>query len=343
MLIGLEEHYVDAAVSRGASSRFAVEGGFLANIVSEPPRRLTRPQIESTERANDLVYDTGEGRIAAMDAEGIDVQILSLSNSAATQYIGGDEIVAITRQANDDLATSVAEHPDRFRAFAGLPWTDVDETVAELHRTVEEHGFVGAMICGTVGGQFLDQPQFESVLAAFARVKKPLFLHPNVPNPAVRAAYFENLRNNEVSALLASYAWGWHNEAAIHLIRIMLSGALDRHADLRLITGHWGETVPYSLQRLDDALPPSVTGLDRTLTQTFRDQIYVSPSGQLGDEYRPHFNFVRELIGIDRMLYSSDYPYLNLTGTKDYFASLGLSQEDRDKFTHINAQRLLGI
>ncbi len=73
------------------------------------------------------------------------------------------------------------------------------------------------------------------------------------------------------------FAWGWHHEAGIHLLRLMLSGAFDKYPNLQVISGHWGEMLPFWLQRLDDSLPLAATGLSRTLTRTFQEHVYVTP------------------------------------------------------------------
>ena len=167
----------------------------------------------------------------------------------------------------------------------------------------------------------------------------PLYLHPGAPLPQVREPYYSGL-DKEVSARLSLFGWGWHNETGIHVIRVMLAGAFDRYPNLQVISGHWGEMVPFYLQRLDDAIPREVTGLSRTITDTYRAHVHVTPSGMLT---LPHFKFIQEVVGIDRILFAVDYPYLTNTGARRFLEALPVSDADRAKIAHGNAERLLRL
>ena len=125
-------------------------------------------------------------------------------------------------------------------------------------------------------GLFLDAPEFEPLLAKFAELGVPLYLHPGIPVPAVQTAYYSGF-SPDVNARLAMFGWGWHHEAGIHLLRLLLSGIFDRYPTLQVISGHWGEMLPFYLQRLDDSIPQEASGLTRTLTETFRQQVFVTP------------------------------------------------------------------
>jgi len=84
---------------------------------------------------------------------------------------------------------------------------------------------------------------FEPLLTRAERLDVPLYLHPGIPLEPVRKAYFEGLPP-PASFLLGSPGWGWHAETAVHVLRLVLSGTLDRHPRLRLIIGHMGEMLP---------------------------------------------------------------------------------------------------
>lgn len=117
----------------------------------------------------------------------------------------------------------------------------------------------------------------DSLLSRFNKLNVPLYLHPGLPLKSVQQAYFTGF-SAEVNARLSMFAWGWHHEAGTHLLRLMLSGAFDKYPNLQVISGHWGEMLPFWLQRLDDSLPLAATGLSRTLTRTFQEHVYVTPS-----------------------------------------------------------------
>ena len=145
---------------------------------------------------------------------------------------------------------------------------------------------------------------------------------------SVQQAYYSGF-NSEVTARLSMFGWGWHHEAGIQLLRLILSGAFDKYPNLQVISGHWGEMLPFWLQRLDDSLPQAATGLKRTLTQTFQEQVYVTPSGMLTLP--------------QRILFSVDYPYQTLDGIQEFIQSLPIWEEDKEAIAFRNAERLLQI
>ena len=198
---------------------------------------------------------------------------------------------------------------------------------------------VGTLLQGRPGQSFLDDVRYEPVLAKLNELKLPIYVHPGFPLQQVREPYYGGL-DKEVSARLSLFGWGWHNEAGIQVIRMILSGKFDQFPNLQVISGHWGEMVPFYLQRMDDTIPQEATGLSRTITDTYRAHVYVTPSGMLNF---PHFEFIHKVLGADRILYSVDYPYLTLTGARDFLEGLPISQEDKEKIAHRNAEALLRL
>jgi predicted TIM-barrel fold metal-dependent hydrolase len=167
----------------------------------------------------------------------------------------------------------------------------------------------------------------------------PLYVHPGLPLRAVQAPYYGGFER-ELGARLSMFAWGWHNEAGIQVVRMLLAGVFDRYPRLQVISGHWGEMVPFFLQRLEDSIPREASGLERPIVQTYREHVLVSPSGMLT---LPHFQFIHALMGPERILYSIDYPYQSLDGARAFIESLPLSDADKALIAHGNAERLLGL
>ena len=285
------------------------------------------------ERARDLA----SGRLASMDEFGIAMQVLSYSNAA--QLAPASEALALTRAANDKLAEAVYANPDRFRAFAALPWQVPEAAVEELERSVKELGCVGVLLQGRPGDTFLDDARYDGVLAKLNELKVPLYVHPGYPLKQVREPYYSGL-DKEISARLSTFAWGWHNESGIQVLRMMLAGLFERFADLQIISGHWGEMVPFFLQRLDDTITRPVTGFARTLTEVYKQHVYVTPSGMMN---LPHFDFIYKVLGADRILYSVDYPYVTLNGAREFLESLPISREDQEKIASKNAETLFRL
>lgn len=283
--------------------------------------------------------DVGEKRIADMDKHGISMQILSVASQSA--LLPKDEASPIVRETNDRMAQAISRHPDRFAGFAALPWSDPEGAARELERAVTKLGLKGAILSGraSAGKDFLDAPQFTPVLEAAEALDVPIYIHPAPPIRQVQEVYYAGL-GDQLSARLSMYGWGWHNEAGIQILRMILSGAFERFPKLQLIGGHWGEMVPFFLSRLDQALPQSVTGLERTITETFRQNVYITPSGIFDD---PQLRFCMDVVGVDRIIHSVDCPFLSNAGAKPFLENAPISREDKEKIACRNAEKLFRI
>ena len=327
-IVALEEHCtfpdIAARISHDAiRARGLTHGG------------IPVPAVDRREQLRDV----GAGRRADMDAAGITLQVLSIAQAGA-ELLPGQEGADLARDTNDRLAQTVAEHPDRYAAFTHLPMAAPELAADELERCVTQHGFLGGMVNGTTGGLFLDDPAFEPLLARFERLGKPLYLHPAPPPPAVRDAYYARLPGHS-SLLLSLAGWGWHSETAIHVLRLVLSGTLDRHPGLKLIIGHMGEGLPAMFARCDQVFADEASDrLTRTVSATITDQVWVTTSGFFA---LPPLMALLMTFGADRVLFSVDYPFSpNAKGTA-FLRSLPIPEADKVKLAHGNADRLLGL
>jgi uncharacterized protein len=282
--------------------------------------------------------DLGERRLADMDAAGIDVQVLSV-NTPATQNLDAAAAIPLARDANDRLAGAVAAHPDRFAGFATLPTADPGAAAAELERAVNVLGFKGAMIHGHTRGRFLDDPAYSPVLERAEALGVPIYLHPAFPVPAVMEAYYSGL-DPRVGAVLATNAWGWHAETGLHALRLIAGGVFDRFPGLRVVIGHMGENVPFSLARADERLTPVATHLKRSVAEYFRENFYVTTSGYFTD---PPLLCALMVLGADRIIFSVDYPFSDNVAARAFLERAPVSPADREKIAHGNAERLLGL
>ncbi len=328
-VVALEEHFtVPSLVSRIPADSIARRGFFKRSIA---PGR-TNPV--------DLLPDVGAARLAAMDESGITVQVLSTSGPGADLLDGADG-VAFARAMNDALAEAVARHADRFAGFAHLPMRTPDAAARELERCVRELSFRGALINGTTDDRFLDEPRFEPVLAAAEALDVPIYLHPHLAPEAVRRAYYGNLPSNS-GAILEGAGWGWHSETAIHVLRLVLAGTLDRHPRLRLVIGHMGEGLPAMLARCDQVFEAYIGHLARPISRTILEQVWITTSGMFT---LPPFLAAQITFGIDRIMFSVDYPYAPNARGRAFLQSLSqtLAPADLAKVAHGNADRLLGL
>jgi uncharacterized protein len=326
-IVALEEHFTPVS----PRNRVAAEGG-------EP-----RPNMPVVVRnVADKMTDIGTRRLADMDRAGISLQVLSKAGShmgPSADMFDGDEAIAFARDFNDELASEIAKHPTRFAAFAHLPMNVPAAAADELQRAVEQLSYKGALISGTIGGAFLDDPRFAPLLRRAEQLDVPLYIHPGMPPPAVRKAYYEGF-SPEISFGLATFAWGWHYETALHIMRLAVSGTLDRYPRLKLIIGHMGEGLPAMLARCEHQFASDLSHLRRSLSQTIIDQVYVTTSGLFTV---PPFVTAFATFGIDRLMFAVDYPYASNDDGRALLDRLPLSPKDLAKVAHGNADRLLRL
>ena len=135
------------------------------------------------------LLDVGEGRIADMDAAGIDMQVLSVAANTGDK-LDSATANALARDANDRMAAAVRAHPDRFAAFATLALQEPDKAAAEFERCIRQLGFKGVMLNGTANSQFLDHPRFIPIFEAAQTLDVPIYLHPAPPPKPVTDAYY---------------------------------------------------------------------------------------------------------------------------------------------------------
>ncbi len=321
----------------------AIEEHFLARGVSEVMRRDASSQAVGANPAlvaerQAKLADLGSLRLKDMDAFGIDLQVIS-HTVTGTLSLPGREAVRLARQANDQLAAAVVAHPTRFAGFGILPMTDPEAAADELERAVRSLGFKGAMINGTANGRFLDDPSFLPILERAVALSVPIYIHPGVPPAAVREAYYSGF-DPAVNTSLATAGWGWHSEAGIHALRLILAGVFDRLPGLQIIIGHMGEMIPFMLARINNVLTPVAGHLQRTVPEYFLQNFSITTSGFFSD---PPLLLALQVMGADRILFSVDYPYSTNEQGRAFLDSTSISPADKEKISHLNAERLLKL
>ena len=283
------------------------------------------------------VRDLGQGRIEEMDAARIDMQVLSL-NSPGVEQLDAAEASVLAREANDFVAAAVKRYPNRFAGFAAIPTADPPGAAAELERTVREHGFKGALINGHHRGRYLDDKFFWPILERAESLGVPLYLHPTQPPPAVVEALYSGFAP-DVSFMFANAGWGWHIETAVHVLRMVLGGVFDRYPKLQIIIGHLGEALPFMLSRVD-VMTPAMTGLSRPVSSYLRENVHYTFSGF---NFTPAFLDLLLQAGVERIMFSADYPYGSMALARAFLDHLPISPADRERIAHGNAERLLGL
>jgi predicted TIM-barrel fold metal-dependent hydrolase len=274
-----------------------------------------------------------------MDDAGIDLQVLSLA-AIGFDALDASTATSLARDVNDELAAAVRANPSRLASFACLALKDAESAAKELERSIKKLGFCGVLLDGTTAGKFLDDPQFTPVFEAAVALNIPIYLHPAPPPEAVFDTYFTGLPAG-VGQMLSIAGWGWHAETALHTLRLIASGIFDRFPTLQLMIGHMGEMLPMALVRTSQALS-HVAKLRQPVAAYFRSNIHLTTSGYFT---RPPLQCALDVVGIDRLMFSIDYPFSSTTKGSDYLAELEqfLSPEDLAKLTHRNAEALLSL
>jgi 2,3-dihydroxybenzoate decarboxylase len=281
------------------------------------------------------LLDLGDSRLAAMDAAGIDVQVLS-HNQPGVQALDAGSAVPVAREVNDLLFEAVKAHPDRFLGLAALPTADPTAAVKELERAVGKLGFKGAMINGHTQGVFLDDKKFWGLFECAQALGVPIYLHPSKPHPAVMRAYFEGYEE------LALAAWGFGIDTGAHFLRLVFAGVFDAFPKLTFILGHLGEGLPFMLHRINDQtqLAARRRGLQRAPVEYLTQNLVVTCSGNFS---AAAFLCTVMALGIDNVLFSVDWPYESNSVAVDFLRHQALGPHDMAKVAHLNAERVLRL
>ena len=319
-IVALEEHFILSKEEQ--------------NLPPGAQRRNDREKLLGFDVVAGLL-DLGKRRLAAMDAAGIDVQVLS-HNQPGCQALDGAEAIAVAREVNDMAFEAVSAHPDRIAALAALPTADPGASVRELDRAVRRLGFKGAMINGATNGVFLDDRCFWPILECAQALRVPIYLHPSKPQPAVMKAYFKGYEE------MALAPGGFGIETGAHFLRLVLSGALDVFPNLTIILGHLGEGLPFMLHRINDQaqLAAKRRGLRKAPLDYFIENLVVTCSGNFST---PAFLCTVLALGFDNVLFSVDWPYESNVAAVEFLKRQQLAPADMEKVAHLNAERVLRL
>jgi 2,3-dihydroxybenzoate decarboxylase len=289
------------------------------------------------------LLDIQDRRLRLMDEHGIELMLLSLNAPAIQAIPDPARANEIARRANDFLAGEVRKRPARFQGLAALPMQDPDLAIRELERCVKELGFKGALVNGFSqvrdpnSAVYLDLPQYLPFWEAVERLDVPFYLHPRNPLPSMAQIY-------EGHPWLLGPTWAFGQETAVHALRLMGSGLFDKHPRIQIILGHMGEGLPYSMWRIDNrnawvkARPRYPA--KRKIAEYFSQNFYLTTSGNFRTQTL--IDAMLE-IGVDRILFSTDWPFENVDHAAVWFDAAAISENDRLKIGRTNAARLFRL
>jgi predicted TIM-barrel fold metal-dependent hydrolase len=314
-VIALEEHYWDETVTSHYTGRNA-------------------------SRSSDLLerlHDVGALRLKEMDDAGIDVQVLS-HGAPSTQRFDAETGPDIATQANDNLYAMCQANPTRFAAFGALATANPEASADELERCVTKLGFKGAMIHGLTNGEFCDGKKYWPIYERAQALDVPIYMHPGYPHPDVIAAYYQDYL--EDFPALATAGWGYTVETATQGIRLVLSGVFDAYPDLQIILGHLGESLPFSLWRINQALSRKENRVAQSFRDIFASHFHITTSGNFSN---PALLCCVQEMGVDRIMFSVDYPFVQNGPGVEWMGTVPLCNEDREKILNGNVTKLLRL
>jgi predicted TIM-barrel fold metal-dependent hydrolase len=318
--IAIEEHFAIEETLR-ESTEYAVPG-----------------QLNMFERR---MLDVDDERLREMDAHGIAFAILSLNAPGVQSVFDRRKAIDVARRGNDALAAGIARHPDRYAGFAAVAMQDPDAAIVELTRAVNDLGFKGVMLNGfsQVGDAdtivYYDDPRYLPFWAAVERLGVPFYLHPRDPLPN-RVTFYDG------HPWLRGASWAFGVETATHALRLMASGIFDTHPGLTAILGHLGEMLPYCIWRFDHRVTKRPRGIParKPFTEYLRSNFYVTTSGNF------HTNTLKSAvaeIGVERVLFSVDYPFEECADAATWFDACEIPEADRLKIGRTNATQLFNL
>lgn len=317
-LIALEEHFVTPdLVGYGAGTSSIAQ----PKVWAEASRRL---------------LDLTEERLPEMDAAGLDMEVLSLNSPGIQAEQNPAEAVRKALRVNDFLAGVIAAHPDRFAGFAALPLQDPAAAAAELERAVVQLGLRGALVNAHTNGMYLDDPALRVVWERAEALDVPLYLH---PANGVDAAHVLSGHPELVGPM-----WSWGVDTATHVLRLIFGGVFDDFPQAKLLLGHMGEGLPFVLWRLDSRwgfhLHHGIELARERPSEYLRHNLYITTSGVCSD---PPLLAALMSIGPDHILFGTDYPFEQMSTATEFLRAAPISEIDRAKIAHQNAEKLLRI
>lgn len=322
-LINVEEHYMSTKIAEKIKTILSEQEGNVALAVGD-----AAPGVKDLEKT----------RIAYMNERKIDTQVISYA-SGLPATMEKEYAVPLCKEVNDEMYEEMQKNPGRFYAFAHLPLSSPQDAAIELDRCVKELGFVGAMLSGHYKDMPYDDPFYLPIFEKAQELDVPVYLHPGMVRKDVVNAYYKGDWEPRTTFLLSGFGVGWHYDVGMQAVRMMVAGVFDKLPNLKIILGHWGELVSFYMYRLDEMMDAGVKS-KKKFSDYFKENIYVNPSGML---YGEQLRFCLETFGVDHIMWGEDYPYRKKEDIRTFLEEFALSEEDREKIAHGNAEKLMHL
>ena len=231
----------------------------------------------------------------------------------------------------------IARHPTRYAGLATIAPQDPKRAVKEMERAIRTLKLNGVMINSHTNGEYLDELKFWPILEAAAGLDVPIYIHPRSPSPAMAQPYRKYHLEHAI--------WGYAVETGLHAVRLIMSGVFDKYPTLKIVIGHMGENIPYALYRMDWMHARAPVAMDRpklalTPSEYFRRNFMITTSGV---NWHPALKFCIEVLGADNIMWAVDYPYQETHEAVRFMNDAPISDEDKAKIFHRNAERVFRI
>ncbi len=280
------------------------------------------------------ILEVGEQRIKEMEEDGIDMQVLSLI-SPGVQVFEGATGTSLARRVNDELYRIVKKYPEKFAGLATIAPQDPGGAADELERAVKDLGMKGASINSHTRGEYLDDRKYRVIFERAERLGVPIYIHPRMPSPEMVKPYL-------TYPSLATAMNGFAAEVSLHALRLILSGLFDEHPGVKIILGHLGEGLPFWLWRLDNRWLKMPQGMiiKKRPSHYIRNNFFITTAGNFSV---PAFLCAQLELGADRILFAVDSPLESNREAVQFIEGLPISDTDREKVCHLNAERLFNL
>jgi predicted TIM-barrel fold metal-dependent hydrolase len=301
----------------------------------DPDLFLARAQTDGGQLSQRLL-DLDDERLKIMDEAGIAMHLLSLT-STGVQALETERAVSLATLANDRLADAIKRHPDRYAGLATVAPQDPARAVRELDRAITRLRLNGIIINSHTNGEYLDEQKYWPILEAAAALDAPIYIHPRSPSPAMAQPYRKYHLEHAI--------WGYAVETGLHAVKLIMSGVFDSFPKLRIVLGHMGENIPYSLYRMDWMHARAAVAMDRPKLKLrpsdyFRQNFMITTSGV---NWHPPLKFCIEVLGADNIMWAVDYPYQETHEAVRYMNEAPISEADKIKIFGGNAERVFKI
>ncbi len=285
---------------------------------------------------------TLEERIAEMDRLGVDKQGLTLYGDFNRYDLDKERAVPVFRAGNDEVASMVDDHPDRFVGLGMVPLQDVAEAVEELERVVRDLRFKGVTIKDHINGHTLDEPRFLPFWETAERLRAVVEVHQGSTIVANRIPryFLENTVGNLVERTLTFGA-------------LVQGGVMDRFPRLKVCLLHGGGYVAFGVARMDKGWEAAkLDYMAKYSSENARQSLPRAPSSYVGSFYydcatfsEPTLRFLIDTVGIDRVVFGTDYPCpMEMIDSVNWVKGLvSLSHSEKEAILSVNPTKMLGI